>query len=201
MTIVTVLCFIGASLHDTWVLLLAASMWLRVHVKTAANVPRRRREQGFERELQATPAAIRRRRQWQKWVLFVVEIMYTKYLSQIRWAVACCFKLERVKRILVFAHSFISNEKRQLHCVLCVFSYPIICCAIYARLQFAFVRRMYMYVYTYTGRLLLWIRLRMWLCCFVSVDFSIQVLSSGSWPFNQSCTFTLPPEVSIGICA
>ena len=35
----------------------------------------------------------------------------------------------------------------------------------------------------------------------VSVDFSIQVLSSGSWPFNQSCTFTLPPEVSIMFCA
>lgn len=33
----------------------------------------------------------------------------------------------------------------------------------------------------------------------VSVDFSIQVLSSGSWPFQQSadCTFTLPQEVSM----
>lgn len=29
----------------------------------------------------------------------------------------------------------------------------------------------------------------------VSVDFSIQVLSSGSWPFQQSCTFALPSEV------
>ena len=28
-----------------------------------------------------------------------------------------------------------------------------------------------------------------------SVDFSIQVLSSGSWPFQQSCTFALPSEV------
>ena len=27
------------------------------------------------------------------------------------------------------------------------------------------------------------------------VDFSIQVLSSGSWPFQQSCTFALPSEV------
>ena len=29
----------------------------------------------------------------------------------------------------------------------------------------------------------------------VSVDFSIQVLSSGSWPFQQSCAFALPIEV------
>lgn len=29
----------------------------------------------------------------------------------------------------------------------------------------------------------------------LSVDFSIQVLSSGSWPFQQSCTFALPSEV------
>ena len=29
----------------------------------------------------------------------------------------------------------------------------------------------------------------------VSVDFSVQVLSSGSWPFQQSCTFSLPQEV------
>ncbi|CAO2603466.1 Cul1, partial [Lemmus lemmus] len=28
-----------------------------------------------------------------------------------------------------------------------------------------------------------------------SVDFSIQVLSSGSWPFQQSCTFALPSEL------
>jgi cullin 1 len=28
-----------------------------------------------------------------------------------------------------------------------------------------------------------------------SVDFSIQVLSSGSWPFQQSFTFALPQEV------
>lgn len=31
----------------------------------------------------------------------------------------------------------------------------------------------------------------------VSVDFSIQVLSSGSWPFQQSCTFALPTEVKL----
>lgn len=30
------------------------------------------------------------------------------------------------------------------------------------------------------------------------VDFSIQVLSSGSWPFQQSCTFALPSEVRMG---
>lgn len=29
------------------------------------------------------------------------------------------------------------------------------------------------------------------------MDFSIQVLSSGSWPFQQSCTFALPSEVSL----
>lgn len=29
------------------------------------------------------------------------------------------------------------------------------------------------------------------------IDFSILVLSSGSWPFNQSFTFSLPFEVSI----
>lgn len=29
----------------------------------------------------------------------------------------------------------------------------------------------------------------------LAVDFSIQVLSSGSWPFQQSCTFALPSEV------
>lgn len=29
----------------------------------------------------------------------------------------------------------------------------------------------------------------------LTVDFSIQVLSSGSWPFQQSCTFALPSEV------
>jgi len=28
------------------------------------------------------------------------------------------------------------------------------------------------------------------------VDFSIMVLSSGSWPFQQSASFTLPTEVS-----
>lgn len=28
------------------------------------------------------------------------------------------------------------------------------------------------------------------------IDFSIQVLSSGSWPFQQSFTFSLPSEVS-----
>ena len=28
------------------------------------------------------------------------------------------------------------------------------------------------------------------------MDFTIQVLSSGSWPFQQSCTFSLPQEVS-----
>lgn len=30
------------------------------------------------------------------------------------------------------------------------------------------------------------------------MDFSIQVLSSGSWPFQQSCTFALPSEVRVG---
>lgn len=29
----------------------------------------------------------------------------------------------------------------------------------------------------------------------LDIDFSIQVLSSGSWPFQQSCTFTLPVEL------
>lgn len=29
----------------------------------------------------------------------------------------------------------------------------------------------------------------------LDVDFSIQVLSSGSWPFQQSFTFSLPTEV------
>lgn len=29
----------------------------------------------------------------------------------------------------------------------------------------------------------------------LDVDFSIQVLSSGSWPFQQSCTFSLPQEL------
>uniref|UniRef100_A0A3Q3C9F6 Cullin-1 n=1 Tax=Haplochromis burtoni TaxID=8153 RepID=A0A3Q3C9F6_HAPBU len=33
-------------------------------------------------------------------------------------------------------------------------------------------------------------------CVCVTVDFSIQVLSSGSWPFQQSCTFALPSEVN-----
>ncbi|KAJ8377555.1 hypothetical protein AAFF_G00256190 [Aldrovandia affinis] len=32
-------------------------------------------------------------------------------------------------------------------------------------------------------------------CLCVVVDFSIQVLSSGSWPFQQSCTFALPSEL------
>uniref|UniRef100_A0AAY3ZZC8 Cullin-1 n=1 Tax=Denticeps clupeoides TaxID=299321 RepID=A0AAY3ZZC8_9TELE len=30
----------------------------------------------------------------------------------------------------------------------------------------------------------------------LDLDFGIQVLSSGSWPFQQSCTFTLPSEAS-----
>lgn len=30
---------------------------------------------------------------------------------------------------------------------------------------------------------------------FMDIDFSIQVLSSGSWPFQQSCSFTLPTEL------
>lgn len=30
----------------------------------------------------------------------------------------------------------------------------------------------------------------------LDIDFSIQVLSSGSWPFQQSFTFSLPTEVS-----
>merc|ERR1719259_994922 len=29
----------------------------------------------------------------------------------------------------------------------------------------------------------------------LDIDFQIQVLSSGSWPFQQSCTFTLPSEL------
>merc|ERR1711874_234293 len=29
----------------------------------------------------------------------------------------------------------------------------------------------------------------------LDIDFSIQVLSSGSWPFQQSCVFNLPPEL------
>lgn len=29
----------------------------------------------------------------------------------------------------------------------------------------------------------------------LDIDFSIQVLSSGSWPFQQSFTFSLPSEV------
>lgn len=29
----------------------------------------------------------------------------------------------------------------------------------------------------------------------MEIDFSIQVLSSGSWPFNQSCSFSLPSEL------
>ncbi|KAK7904178.1 hypothetical protein WMY93_016785 [Mugilogobius chulae] len=33
------------------------------------------------------------------------------------------------------------------------------------------------------------------LFCLPAVDFSIQVLSSGSWPFQQSCTFALPSEL------
>jgi len=32
--------------------------------------------------------------------------------------------------------------------------------------------------------------------CLLAVDFSIMVLSSGSWPFQQSASFTLPTEVS-----
>ncbi|XP_045144624.1 cullin-1 isoform X2 [Echinops telfairi] len=32
-------------------------------------------------------------------------------------------------------------------------------------------------------------------CLYPTVDFSIQVLSSGSWPFQQSCTFALPSEL------
>lgn len=34
-------------------------------------------------------------------------------------------------------------------------------------------------------------------CVYLTVDFSIQVLSSGSWPFQQSCTFALPSEVRL----
>jgi len=33
--------------------------------------------------------------------------------------------------------------------------------------------------------------------CVLVVDFSIMVLSSGSWPFQQSSSFTLPTEVSV----
>lgn len=32
-------------------------------------------------------------------------------------------------------------------------------------------------------------------CVIAGVDFSIQVLSSGSWPFQQSVGFNLPVEV------
>ena len=35
------------------------------------------------------------------------------------------------------------------------------------------------------------------LCVRSVVDFSIMVLSSGSWPFQQSASFTLPTEVSV----
>ncbi|XP_006807526.1 cullin-1-like [Neolamprologus brichardi] len=35
----------------------------------------------------------------------------------------------------------------------------------------------------------------------LDLDFSIQVLSSGSWPFQQSCTFALPSEVTQGTSA
>lgn len=35
-----------------------------------------------------------------------------------------------------------------------------------------------------------------WSRC-AGIDFSIQVLSSGSWPFQQSFTFSLPSEVSL----
>lgn len=62
-------------------------------------------------------------------------------------------------------------------------------------------------LYWSTGSILLqespWVTsLLIWVMKFlfvVSVDFSIQVLSSGSWPFQQSadCTFTLPQEVSV----
>jgi len=31
----------------------------------------------------------------------------------------------------------------------------------------------------------------------LDIDFSIQVLSSGSWPFQQSLTFSLPTEVCV----
>ena len=34
---------------------------------------------------------------------------------------------------------------------------------------------------------------------YITVDFTIQVLSSGSWPFQQSCAFSLPQEVRIFI--
>lgn len=35
----------------------------------------------------------------------------------------------------------------------------------------------------------------------VVVDFSIQVLSSGSWPFQQSAPFSLPAEVCRLLCS
>merc|ERR1711890_21945 len=31
----------------------------------------------------------------------------------------------------------------------------------------------------------------------LDIDFSIQVLSSGSWPFQQSCVFSLPAELEL----
>ena len=34
----------------------------------------------------------------------------------------------------------------------------------------------------------------------LDIDFSIQVLSSGSWPFQQSLTFSLPTEVCVCVC-
>uniref|UniRef100_A0A8C8LT52 Cullin family profile domain-containing protein n=1 Tax=Oncorhynchus tshawytscha TaxID=74940 RepID=A0A8C8LT52_ONCTS len=34
----------------------------------------------------------------------------------------------------------------------------------------------------------------------LDLDFSIQVLSSGSWPFQQSCTFALPSELKATVC-
>ena len=33
-----------------------------------------------------------------------------------------------------------------------------------------------------------------------TVDFSIMVLSSGSWPFTQGPVFSLPAEVSVCTC-
>ena len=37
-------------------------------------------------------------------------------------------------------------------------------------------------------------------CISLSVDFSINVLSSGSWPFQQGAPFALSVDVSVCVC-
>ena len=55
----------------------------------------------------------------------------------------------------------------------------------------------YYFPYFLLLSLLLLLLFNFLLLCFVLVDFSIQVLSSGSWPFQQSAPFSLPAEVQI----